>query len=384
MIGALERAGRAALEVGALETAAAELTTAVGLAGERAATPLLLAAAEAQLGAGDPVAASLSYERVLVRGGLDVDVRASALRMRGRALYAAGDHATAAASFTDAADLLLAHDALTAAEALVDQALSMHIVMGPAGCLPLAERTIELSAGADRALRLRADAALGYLTVLAGDPVGLAATAGAAGAAAANPRPELVDPAWAWGVTTIHAHASKYLEHFDEAGRAFRSVRIAAEQLGAAEALTMSLIGEAEVAMRTGRLLEALALSDRASELTALVPLGATYNAVVRFFTLMHLDRRSEAEECSVELGALVDERDEGISRIWLLRLQGIRHLGLGRPDAASGRLPGRRRSVRAARRRRTLRRAVGRPGRHRPRQSRSGRTRHPGARMAG
>jgi DNA-binding CsgD family transcriptional regulator len=31
----------------------------------------------------------------------------------------------------------------------------------------------------------------------------------------------------------------------------------------------------------------------------------------------------------------LLDERDEGISRIWLLHLQGITHLGLGRPAAA-------------------------------------------------
>ncbi len=60
----------------------------------------------------------------------------------------------------------------------------------------------------------------------------------------------------------------------------------------------MSLIGEAEVAARTGRLTEDLELSDRAGELTELVPLGATYNAVVRFFALMHLDRPEEADDC--------------------------------------------------------------------------------------
>ena len=54
VIAALERAGRAALDVGALETAAAQLTTAVGLAGKHAATPLLLAQAEALLGCGGP------------------------------------------------------------------------------------------------------------------------------------------------------------------------------------------------------------------------------------------------------------------------------------------------------------------------------------------
>ena len=76
VVAALERAGRAALEVGALETAASQLTTAVGLAGERASTPLLLAQAEALLGAGDPIAASLSYERVLSRSGIGAELRA--------------------------------------------------------------------------------------------------------------------------------------------------------------------------------------------------------------------------------------------------------------------------------------------------------------------
>ena len=52
--------------------------------------------AEALLGAGDPIAASVAYERVLSRR-VGADVRAGALRMRGRALYASGDHVTAAA-----------------------------------------------------------------------------------------------------------------------------------------------------------------------------------------------------------------------------------------------------------------------------------------------
>ena len=120
------------------------------------------------------------------------------------------------------------------------------------------------------------------------------------------------------------------------AARSFRSVRLAAEQLGAAEAVTMSLVGEAEVAARTGRLTEALELSSRAGQLTDLVPLGATYNAVVRFLVLLHLDRPAEAEESCQQLETLVDERDEGIARTWLLHLHGIRHLGLGRPEAAA------------------------------------------------
>ncbi len=335
VVAALERAGRAALDVGALETAAAQLTTAVELAGDRAATSLLLGQAEALLGGGDPMAASLAYERVLSRR-IGADVRAGALRMRGRALYASGDHVTAAACFADAADLILTDDPLEAAEALIDQALSMHIVLGPRGCLPLTRRAIELTAGPDDTLRLRAEAAHGYLTVMAGDAAGLTVTAAAAAAVRANPRPELADPSWSWGLTSIHAHAAKYLEQFEVAARGFRSVRVAAEQIGAAEALTMSLIGEAEVAARTGRLTEALELSDRAGQLTELVPLGATYNAVVRFFALMHLDRPAEADDCCRQLEALLDERDEGTSRIWLLHLNGIRHLGLGRPQAAS------------------------------------------------
>jgi DNA-binding CsgD family transcriptional regulator len=332
---ALERAGRAALEVGALATAASQLTTAVDLAGDRASTSLLLARAEALLGAGDPVAAARSYERVLSRSGLGTEVRATALRMRGRALHASGDHVTAAACFTDAAELLLVDDPPAAADALVDQALSFGLMLGPRGCLPLATRAVEL-AGSDHALRLRAESAQGFLSVVSGDPTGLEATATAARAVQANPRPELADPAWTWGLTSIHAHAAKFLEHFDAAARDFRSVRLAAEQIGAAEALTMSLIGEAEVAARTGRLREALELSDRAAQFTEVVPLGATFNAVVRFLVLLHLDRAAEADESCRQLEQLLDERDEGTARTWLLHLHGIRHLGLGRPEAAA------------------------------------------------
>jgi DNA-binding CsgD family transcriptional regulator len=336
VIASLERAGRAALEVGALETAASQLTTAVDLAGDLAATSLLLAQAEALLGAGDPIAASQSYERVLSRSQTGTDVRAAALRMRGRALYACGDHVTAAACFTDAAELLLVDDPTAAAAALIDQALSMHIVQGPRGCLPIASKAIGLAAGSDHSLRLRAESAHGFLRVMAGEAAGLDATATAARAVHAHPRPDLADPAWTWGLTSIHAHAAKYLEHFDVAARGFRSVRVAAEQRGAAEALTMSLIGEAEVAARVGRLTEALELSGRADQLTELIPLGATYNSVVRFFVLLHLDRPAEADQCCQQLEALLDERDEGIARIWLLHLHGIRHLGLGRPESAA------------------------------------------------
>jgi DNA-binding CsgD family transcriptional regulator len=336
VVAALERAGRRALQVGALATAATQLTTAVSLAGDQASTPLLMAQAEALSGGGDPLAAGVCYERVLSRSGIGSDVRAEALRMRGRALYAAGDHVTAAACFTEAVDLLLADHPNAAAEALVDQALTLRIVLGPRGCLPLARRAIELVAGGDDTVRLRAEAANGLLTVMAGDPTGMEATAAAAAAVQANPRPELADPAWTWGLTSIHAHAAKYLEHFDVAARSFRSVRLAAEQLGAAEALTMSLIGEAEVAARTGRLAEALELSNRAGQLTELVPLGATYNAVVRFFVLLHLDRPAEADESRRQLETLLDERDEGTARTWLLHLYGIKHLGLGRPEAAA------------------------------------------------
>lgn len=336
VVGSLERAGRAALRVGALGTAAVQLTAAVELAGDRAESTLLMEQGTALLRSGEPIVASEAYGRVLSRAEVDPAMRPAALRMRGRALHAAGDHVAAAACFTDAVDLMLPVDPLAAAETLIDQAMSMHIVLGPSGSLPLATRAIELAVGADERLRLRAEAAHGYLAVMAGDPAGLDATAAAARAAHANPRPELADPAWSWGLANLHAHAAQHLEQFDVAVQGFRSARRAAERLGAAEALTMSLIGEAEVAARTGRLAEALELSDRASELTELVPLGATHNAVVRFFTLLHLDRAGDVDACRRQLEALLDDRDEGIARIWVLHLQGITHLGLGRPEAAA------------------------------------------------
>jgi DNA-binding CsgD family transcriptional regulator len=51
---------------------------------------------------------------------------------------------------------------------------------------------------------------------------------------------------------------------------------------------------------------------------------------------LLHLDRPAEADESRRQLARLLDERDEGIARAWLLHLNGIRHLGLARADAAA------------------------------------------------
>ena len=56
-------------------------------------------------------------------------------------------------------------------------------MLGPRGCLPLAQHAIELTAGPDDTLRRGAEAAHGYLTVMAGDAAGLTATAAAAAAA---------------------------------------------------------------------------------------------------------------------------------------------------------------------------------------------------------
>jgi len=336
VVAALERAGRSALAVGALGTAVAQLSAAIELVGDRVEPSLLLAQGAALSGSGDPVAAAETYRRVLSRADLEAETRAEALRLRGRALHATGEHAPAASCFSDAAELLLPTDPSAAAETLIDQAMSMHIVLGPRGTVPLARRAVELAPGTDGDLRLRAAAALGYLSVLAGDPAGLDAAAAAARAVGAHPRPGLADPAWSWGLVAVHAHAAKHLEQFDVAASGFRSARLVAEQLGASEALTMALVGEAEVAARTGRLADALELTDRASELTELVPLGATHNLVVRFFALLHLDRGADADECRRQLELMLGERDEGIVRIWCTHLQGITHLGLGRPDAAA------------------------------------------------
>ena len=70
VIAALERAGRAALDVGALETAASQLTTAVELAGERARHRCSWPRRRRCWVPGTRSRRPLAYERVLSRGGI--------------------------------------------------------------------------------------------------------------------------------------------------------------------------------------------------------------------------------------------------------------------------------------------------------------------------
>jgi len=336
VVATIERAGRAALRTGAFATAASQLGNAARLAGDRVTASLLAAQGGALLGSGDPAGAVLAFERALARGGLTPAARGEALRGLGRSLYARGEHELATARFQQAATALQRDDPRLAAEVLLDQALTLRIVGGPAMCLPLATRARELAAGADDALRTRAAATCGFLEVMAGNPGDAAAIAAAARSAEADPLPKLADQAWTWGIFAVHGHAAKYLEDFPAATPAFRQAQFAAGQLGAAEGLAMSLIGEAEVAARTGRLAEALALAERAEELVEAVPIGETYLAVVRAWAFMHLDRMPEAEEACKRLEALLAGRIEAIARAWLVHLRATSHLAAGRPDEAA------------------------------------------------
>ena len=337
VVAAIERAGRSALGAGAFATAAGQLGSAVRLAGDRVGASLLVAEGEALLGAGDPAGAVLAFERALARGGLVPGLRGEALRGLGRALYARGEQEMAMARFQQAATVLERDDPRLAAEALLDQALTLRIVGGPAMCLPLAVRARELAVGADDALRTRADATCGFLEVMGGDPGGAAAIVAAASRAEAGPLPGPADQAWSWGILAVYGTAAKYLEDFRAATRAFRRAQFVAGQLGAAEGLAMSLIGEAEVAARTGLLAETLALAERAGDLVEAVPIGATYLAVVRAWVLMQMDRIREAEDVCQRLEALLAGRLEATSRAWLVHLRAMRHLAEGRPGEAAG-----------------------------------------------
>src|SRR5207249_3536012 len=98
-----ERAGRAALAVGALDTAVEHFHAAVRLAGDRVTPALLLTLGDVLVIGGRPAEAIGVYERLRTQLDLDPVDRIQTLRMLSRALFVTAEHDQAIQRFREAA-----------------------------------------------------------------------------------------------------------------------------------------------------------------------------------------------------------------------------------------------------------------------------------------
>ncbi len=284
-VAVLTRSGLAAFGAGAVTVAARALETAVRFAGDRAAPELLLSLCEALSASGRMEDAATTCGRLLKDPDLDWQHRVSGLRALGRAYYFTGaaDHGEAA--LDRAVTIAVENDPVCAVQPLLDQSLSAWLAGGPSRALPLAARARELARQGDGVLRQRADATWGHLALESGDPAGLEYTDCVRSSLEQTPGAEALDPGdltWPWASVYQFAMNENYAGRYQQSQDAFERARDALERAGAANAAATVSIHIANLAIRRGRLGEALDEAVRAEEFADLTPAVLPYAYLVR------------------------------------------------------------------------------------------------------
>ncbi|MFI5915063.1 LuxR C-terminal-related transcriptional regulator [Dactylosporangium sp. NPDC051541] len=330
-VAVLSGSGRAALAAGALEVAASHLGGAADLAGDRAGTGLLLAWARALLSRGRSAETVAVCRRVLARGGLPVPDRVEALRMMGLAHSTTAAHDAASDCYEQATRVAEPDHPGLAAMALVDHALTIWTVAGPARALPLATRARDLARDADPTVRTRVNVAWGNTALQAGDRTGLDALAEAAEPLLADPAAHAADLSLGLaGTIASYAMCAAITERLDEAERAASLALSAARRLGAAQTLASLPTIQTYVLYRLGRLDEALAAIEQARTFTDVLPMNEPYVAVCEAFVQLHRGRLDECEHACRRGERTARPRGELYALLFLTDVEGQRRLREG------------------------------------------------------
>jgi DNA-binding NarL/FixJ family response regulator len=332
----LERAGRAALRVGALMSAVTHLTAAVDLAAGHATPDLLLALGEALVAAGRLAEAIAVLERIRDAEGAPAHARVQALRLMARCHYGLGATDQASLAFTTARDLAAAVGPATEVPVLLDHALACWITSGPAAALPLATRACAVT-GVSESIARRARAVSGFIRLLAGDPSRLGDLAAAAQAVQSGPLCDLTELSYTWSAVSGHALAAAFTERFDEAERAFHAGRDVAERIGAVEAVASLQLGYTYATLlRLGRLQQALEVLDRVSDLAEVVPLVELPAAFAHAYVLLMMGRLEESDTWYRRGETAAGTSPDWWPVQWGWHVRGMRCLREGRLDEAA------------------------------------------------
>lgn len=340
-VAALQASGLAALNGGALVTAADHLQTAVELAGPTASTDLLMALSQALLARGDPEEASSVLERILSTGDLEPALRVQALRTAGRTHYATGRPEMARSSYDEAVSLAEPTDPAAVADVLLDHALTCWLTAGPALALPLATRAralvSELGSRAPTELARRAEVAWGFAATMAGDSSGYDVAARAARPLIDSPRAH-VDDVVLGMASTLHTYiaCATMTERLPEALDVADDLLAAAEQLQVAQMMAALSVVRAYVLYRLARLPEALNSVESGLALAEALPMSESYVAGAHAFILLHLGQLDEAEKWWVTAEGLARARGDRGAILFLYDVRGQRLLREGHPSDAS------------------------------------------------
>ncbi|MGH3603813.1 MAG: ATP-binding protein [Pseudonocardiaceae bacterium] len=326
----IERAGRAALTLGALGTAVEHLRAAARLAGDRASPALLFALGDALQVTGRPGKAIQVYERLRTQAELGPAERVQTLRMLGRALFATGAHDQAIQRFAEAATLAdTCCDETTIAEVLIDDAVTSYLTVGPTHSLPLAARAYELTRTVVGPLRCQATAAWGYLALLSGDSAGLAACQAAADELMAGSA-ELTDLLWGFGPLGLPALAALHTERFADAERLLARALAPADRVGAPWATAVYLGLRAAFATRQGRLSEAQAIADQVTASAEMMPYHVGFASLAHAPILLLTGRLAECADLCQRAEELATARGQSypLLHVWHVRAQLLHDAG--------------------------------------------------------
>ena len=317
-IAVLERAGRQALDAGALGMARQRLEAAAALAGSRAGADLLLTLAGVLLASADPQATAAICRRLLSMDELAEDERMAARRLVGRARFIGGDPDGALAEFQQAVNASPPSAPGEAVNTLLEAVYVSWPTVGPTRATPLAARAKALARNASEDVRIRAETAWAFSAFVGGDPQGIEVIEEAARRAEADPVSDIGNFAWTWGAIGLHGNVAKWMERYDEAERAFKVGMVTAEQLNLPVAIASLAVMHADTCARTGRLEEGLRLLDRASALADLAPERAFWAAIAHSYILIEMGRLDEARSWTETARSLANPIAGWPGSLWL------------------------------------------------------------------
>jgi DNA-binding CsgD family transcriptional regulator len=317
-IAVLERAGRQALDAGALATARQRFEAAVTLAGSRASADLLLTLAGVLLASADAQATAAICRRLLAMDEVADTERMAARRLLGRARFIGGDPQGALREFQQAVNASPPLNPSDVVQTLLEAVYVSWPTVGPALATPLAARAKALAHDVSEDLRMRAETAWAFCAFVGGDFQGIDVIEQAARRAEADPISDIGDFAWTWGALGLHGNVAKWMERFDEAERTFTVGMATAESLNLPVAIASLAVMHGDTCARTGRLEEGLRLLDRASALADLAPERAFWAAIAHSYILIEMGRPDEARSWTETARTLANPIEGWPGSLWL------------------------------------------------------------------
>jgi DNA-binding CsgD family transcriptional regulator len=329
-IGVLERVGRSALKVGAVETAVTVLEGATGLAGQQAPSGLLVSLAQALIFAGRPAESARACDRVLSRPGLPTMTRASALRALARALVYGGAYPAAAERFEECIELTGTADPVAVVRTFLAYGLASWFCVGPREARLIMTRAVQAVGPQSQALRRQVDAAWALTAMETGDPQGLDLARAAARSTESDPSSWDDDVTSVWGSLLTYASAAKYTDRLAESEHFYRIALAAAGRMGAVEEEATILVACADTLLRQLRLDEAERMLEQVAVLVDLVPLAGPFGAAGRALVLLHRGQLADSAACISDAEPVVEVIGAWSARLWLFYAHGWRLVAEG------------------------------------------------------